>query len=155
MNRRNESIDSELRKKAEKMVSENFQDPKVSSMDDADAIHELRVHQIELEMQNEELMKTQINLEDSRSKYFELYNFAPVGYFTLDKDGLILEVNIAGAELLGVERANLFKNAFIQFINPEHRNKFHNTWQSTIKAGNKQSTEIKMIKRGGYLLCPD
>jgi two-component system, sensor histidine kinase PdtaS len=149
MNKRNESIDSELRKNAEKMVSENFQDPKDSSMGDADALHELRVHQIELEMQNEELMKTQINLEDSRRKYFELYNFAPVGYFTLDKDGLILEVNIAGAELLGVERANLIKNAFIQFINPEHRKKFHNIWQSTIKAGNKQSTELGMIKRGG------
>ena len=57
-------------------------------MDDADAIHELRVHQIELEMQNEELMKTQINLEDSRSKYFELYNFAPVDILPLIKTDL-------------------------------------------------------------------
>jgi PAS domain S-box-containing protein len=149
MNRRNERIDSELHKKAEKIISDNFQDDMISSMDAEDALHELRVHKIELEMQNEELLKTQINLEDSRRKYFELYNFAPVGYFTLDKDGLILEANIAGAVLLGVEKTNLFKNAFIRYINPEHQNKFHNIWQSTMKAGNKQSTEIKMIKMGG------
>ena len=74
--------------------------------------YELRVHQIELEMQNDELMKAQLNLEESRVKYFNLYNFAPVGYFTLNKEGIILEVNLAGSELLNVERLKLHKVCF-------------------------------------------
>ena len=69
-------------------------------------IEELRIHQIELELQNEELKESQIEVTNSQNKYFELYNFAPVGYFTLDKKGLIIDVNLAGADLLGAERKN-------------------------------------------------
>ena len=93
-----------LRKKAEDMVRIQFEGEQTQSKDFDELLYELRVHQIELEMQNDELMKSQLKLEESRLKYFDLYNFAPVGYFTLDKDGLISEVNLAGAELLGVER---------------------------------------------------
>ena len=67
-------------------------------------LHELQVHQIELEMQNEELRQAREELEASRNKYAELYDFAPVGYFTFDAHGLIREINLAGAQLLGIER---------------------------------------------------
>jgi len=79
-------------------------------------VHELEVHQIELEMQNAELRQAQEELELSRNKYVDLYDFAPVGYFTFDTQGLILEVNLTGAKLLGTERKLLIKKPFINFI---------------------------------------
>jgi PAS domain-containing protein len=67
------------------------------------------VHQIELEMQNDELRRAQQELEASRVKYFDLYDLAPVGYFTVSEQGLILEANLRGADLLGVGRIRLAK----------------------------------------------
>ncbi len=87
-----------LRKKAEKLLQDRFSSRNDISQNDQ-YIHELHVHQIELEIQNEELREAQIKLEESRREYFDLYNFAPVGYFTLDKDGIILKANLAGSEL--------------------------------------------------------
>ena len=137
-----------LRKKAEGILKNQLNRTKIHSEDD-EYIHELRVHQIELELQNEELRDAQINLEDSRRKYFDLYNFAPVGYFTLDKDGIILEVNLAGAALLGVERINLNKSIFIQYITPEHRNIFHHHMMNVLETGLEQTLDIKLLKMNG------
>src|ERR1039458_9788434 len=83
------------------------------------ALHELRVHQIELEMQNEELRRTQQELEASRERYFDLYDLAPVGYFTLSEQGLILEANLTAAKLFGVARSVLVKQPLSRFILPE------------------------------------
>ena len=80
------------------------------------ALHELRVHQIELEMQNEELRQTQEELEASRARYFDLYDLAPVGYFTLSEQGLILEANLTAAKLLGVTRGTLVKQPLSHFV---------------------------------------
>ncbi|MDP1553358.1 MAG: PAS domain S-box protein [Methanobacteriaceae archaeon] len=134
-----------LRKKAEKLLQDRF-----SSRDDISQndqyIHELHVHQIELEIQNEELREAQIKLEESRREYFDLYNFAPVGYFTLDKEGIILKANLAGSELLGVERLNLHKSAFIQYIKTDQRNKFHQHLKKVLKTGNKNTVNLKLIR---------
>ncbi|MHB8205321.1 MAG: PAS domain-containing protein, partial [Desulfomonilaceae bacterium] len=70
-------------------------------------IHELQVHQVELEMQNEELHRAQVEADRSRERYLDLFDFAPVGYFTLDKNALVLEANLTGADLLGIERISL------------------------------------------------
>ncbi|MBF0460582.1 MAG: PAS domain S-box protein [Magnetococcales bacterium] len=78
--------------------------------------HELRVHQIELEMQNEELRRTHIGLTISHDRYVDLYDFAPVGYLTLAVSGLIEEVNLTGAVLLGVERSTLYHDRFARFV---------------------------------------
>ena len=102
-----------LRKKAEKILSEKKQVPqKISSGDVEKLIHELQVHQIELEMQNDELRKAQAEIEESRSRYVDLYDFAPVGYFTLDNKGVIGEANLTGASLLGAERKLLPRHLF-------------------------------------------
>ena len=85
-------------------------------------VHELQVHQIELEMQNEELMQTRAELEAALRQYTDLYDFAPVGYFTLARDGTILQVNLAGANLLGVERGTLIKQRFGVFVADQSRN---------------------------------
>jgi PAS domain S-box-containing protein len=134
-----------LRKKAEKLLQDRFSSRNDISQNDQ-YIHELHVHQIELEIQNEELREAQIKLEESRREYFDLYNFAPVGYFTLDKDGIILKANLAGSELLGVERLNLHKSAFIQYIKIDQRNKFHQHLKKVLKTGNKNTVNLKLIK---------
>jgi PAS domain-containing protein len=82
-------------------------------------LHELRVHQIELEMQNEELRRAQAELEAARARYFDLYDLAPVGYCTLSEQGLILETNLTAATLLGVARGALVQQPISRFIFPE------------------------------------
>jgi PAS domain S-box-containing protein len=77
---------------------------------------ELQVHQIELEMQNEALRQAQSALEESRDRYLDLYEFAPVGYLTLTPEGLIEEVNLTGVKLLGIERGNLLQKGFRTFV---------------------------------------
>ena len=84
-------------------------------------VHELRVHQIELEMQNEKLRRAQEEVEDARARYFDLYDLAPVGYFTLNEQGLILEVNLTAANMLGVARSALVRRRLTSFILPEDR----------------------------------
>jgi len=87
-------------------------------------VHELQVHQIELEMQNEELQKARGAMEASLAKYSELYDFAPVGYFTLNREGVICECNLAGASLLGLVRSALVKRRFATFVTAEDRPSF-------------------------------
>jgi two-component system, chemotaxis family, sensor kinase Cph1 len=137
-----------LRKKAELELSNQLEHPDQKSDSNKDElIHELRVHQVELEIQNEELREAQCKLEDSQHKYFDLYNFAPDGYFTLNKDGIILEVNLAGATLLGEGRKDLYESAFIRFIDPDYRNNFHHHLLNFSEDPNiKQTLEIKLIK---------
>ncbi len=136
-----------LRKKAEKLVQHKFDGIKDKPVDLDDIIYELRVHQFELEIQNEELIEAQLKLEDSRSKYFDLYNLAPVGYFKLDKKGLIIDVNLTGASMLNTKIKDLFKTAFIQFISTDSQNKFYHLSQKSMKTGNKESSDIKMITK--------
>ena len=89
-----------LRKQAERALRDQTMDlQNLPTRDIRSLVHELQVHQIELEMQNEELRRTQSELEESRNKYSNLYDFAPVGYFTFDKNGLVMEVNLTGANM--------------------------------------------------------
>src|SRR5690242_6744470 len=94
----------ELRKQAEEALRKGTTGPEVMkvALDIDHLIHELQVHQAELEMQNDELRRVQRELEASRERYSDLYDFAPVGYFTFDRNGLIRELNLTGADLLGV-----------------------------------------------------
>ena len=89
----------QLRQRAEKVLKQSTQAIKGKSPKDIQKlIEELNIHQIELEMQNEELRKAQIELEESRQRYSDLYDFAPVGYFILDKNGMIIAANLTGAK---------------------------------------------------------
>ena len=133
------------RLKAEEIVKNRVDHTKNKS-DLHEVNYELRVHQVELEMQNEELRENQIKLIESQHRYFDLFNFAPVGYFTLNEKGLILDVNLAGASLLKVERLNLPNKAFIQFIDLDNRNKFHRHITKAKETGVKETTELKLLK---------
>lgn len=133
-----------IRRKAEEVYTDNANDNHMQDNPN-DLIHELRVHQIELDMQNEELREVQIELEDSRRKYFELYNLAPVGYLTLDKNGIILEVNLAGASILGVEKSKLINSAFINYVESGSRHILHHNLKKALDNGEKQKFEIKLL----------
>ncbi|HYK91977.1 MAG TPA: ATP-binding protein [Acidobacteriota bacterium] len=110
-------------------------------------IHELQVHQIELEMQNDELRKAQAAVEESRSRYARLYDFAPVGYITLDPHGLIVEANLTAASLLMVERKHLLKRHFYSFVAPEDREHFLEHRRLAGQSPEKQSCELRLVRK--------
>ena len=106
-----------LRRQAEEKAShlpDNFD--AISPEETRRELHELRVHQIELELQNEELRRTHAELDASRARYFDLYDMAPVGYCTLSEKGLIMEANLTTANLLGAARHTLINQPLSRFI---------------------------------------
>jgi two-component system, chemotaxis family, sensor kinase Cph1 len=141
----------QLRSRAEEILQENPEKAKYWSFADVKAlIHELSVHQIELEIQNEELRGATQELEASRDRYNDLYDFAPVGYFTLDREGRILEVNLTGANLLGAERVSITgKKPFRRFVAPEDLNLYHRHLAGILEDGARYSCELKLIKSEG------
>jgi len=110
-------------------------------------IHELRVHQIELEMQNEELRRAQGELEAARARYFDLYDLAPIGYFTVSEAGMILEVNLTAANMLGVARGALVKQPLTRFILPEDRDIYYRRRKLLFETGAPQVCEMRMVKK--------
>jgi PAS domain S-box-containing protein len=112
-------------------------------------LHELRVHQIELEMQNEELRRAQAALEVSQARYFDLYDLAPVGYFTISEQGLILEANLTAATLLGAARGALIKQPLSRFILSEEKNIFYRYCKQLFETGAPQVCELRMVKQDG------
>ena len=116
-------------------------------MDSDQLIHELQVHQIELEMQNEELRRVQLELEESRSKYFSLFDLAPVGYFTLDENSLILEANLTSAELLALERCDLIKRKFSHFITQDSQDVFYLHCKQVLRTKKKQTCELRLKRK--------
>ena len=109
-------------------------------------LHELRVHQIELEMQNEELRQTQVELHTARARYFNLYDLAPVGYCTLSKQGLIQNANLTVATLLGLPRGALVKQPLTRFILKEDQDIFYLHRKLILESGEPQSCELRMVK---------
>jgi PAS domain S-box-containing protein len=79
-------------------------------------LHELKVHQIELEMQNEELRKSQVALEESRDRYVDLFEFAPICYVTVGREMMVNEINLTGCTLLGLERSKIINRRFSKFV---------------------------------------
>src|SRR6266853_644819 len=108
-------------------------------------LHELRVHQIELEMQNEELRRTQVELEAAWVRYFDLYDLAPVGYFTFSEQGLILQANLTAATLLGVSRGALVKEPVSRFVFREDQDIFYKHRKKLFEAGAPQSYELRLV----------
>ncbi len=150
MSKQNKDKPTDLRKQAEERLKKRLDKP--DDLHDSDPqrlIHELRVYQIELEMQNDELRKSQTELEESRARYSDLYDFAPVGYFTFDKNGLIIEVNLTGARQLGVERNLLIKKPMSGFIHKDDQNVFFLHCNKVFESKTLQPCELRIKRKNG------
>ena len=110
-------------------------------------LHELHVHQLELEMQNEELHRTREALETSYEKYYDLYDNAPAGYVTIDEDGNVLEVNATAAELFRSGNAALLKQPLTSFIHPEDQDILYLQRRKLRETGSPQTSELRLISR--------
>ena len=113
------------------------------------AEEELRMHKIELEMQNEELRSAQIKVENLLNNYSDLYDFAPVSYFTFDKNGLIIEVNLTGSQKLGKERSSLIKKPFFLYVVPADNDLFYLHLRQVFRTESRQTCEIKLMSKNG------
>lgn len=116
-------------------------------------LHELQVRQIELEMQNEKLRQNQAALEESRDLYVDLYGFIPIGYITLTREGMISEINLTGAVLLGVEQKKLLNRQFAYFVTTQDSDSWHQYFMREVQYGKKQSCELA-LKRGDGSVFP-
>ncbi len=145
-----ESYIKGLRERAAEFVKQNPSAiRKIPSGDVQSVIEDLQIHQIELEMQNEELRRTQLELEDARDKYLDLYDFAPVGYFTISDKGMILEANLTGADMLGVERGLLIGKPFSKFIDRNDQDIFYHHHRKLIATKDRQTCELRLVKKDG------
>ncbi|WP_094228694.1 response regulator [Methanolobus psychrotolerans] len=112
-------------------------------------LHELRVHQIELEMQNEELRRVQLELDTTRARYFDLYDLAPVGYCTISEKSMILEANITAATLLGVARGALIRQPITRLIFKNDQDIYYVHRKQLFETGEPQVCELRMVKPDG------
>ena len=143
-----------LRQQAEKIaqdkpgrVVENL--GALSPADAQRVLHDLQVHRIELELQNEELRRAQDALEASRARYFDLYDLAPVGYFTLNEGGLILEANLTGANLLGVARRALVNQPLGRFVVSDDADAYYLNHRQLFRTGEPRAFELRLAKKNG------
>jgi PAS domain S-box-containing protein len=132
-----------LRRRAEERLKQTLAErPPLTEPEVQRLLHDLEVHQIELEMQNSELRQAREETELLLEQYTGLYDFAPVGYFTLNQDGGISASNLAGATLLGVERSRLIGRSFVPFITPQDRPAFTSFLGKVIAGMGKEELEL-------------
>jgi diguanylate cyclase (GGDEF)-like protein/PAS domain S-box-containing protein len=112
-------------------------------------LQELQVHQMELEMQNETLREAQTALADSRDSYADLYEFAPVGYFTLNQDTMVERINLTATTLLGLPRSGVLRRSFTRFVTPEDQPRWHQHFMRIKKTGGKHAIELSMRRDDG------
>ncbi len=135
-----------LRQKAEELLKEKIikEEVPVPEIDDKKLLHELQVHKIELEMQNEELRQAVETAETALRKYTILYDLAPMGYLTLERDGTICELNFTAADMLGERRFSLINNNIKLFINNDSLSEFNNFLDKVFDSKSKESCEAKL-----------
>jgi PAS domain S-box-containing protein len=138
----------ELRLRAEKELPAARRGTAAAATDPARLLHELQVHEIELELQNEELQRTRKDLEESLARYTSLYESAPVGFLTLDRDGIIRRVNLTGARLLGLERARLIGRRFGLLLAAQSRPVFHAFLAKVWGSQSKEACEVVLQAEG-------
>jgi PAS domain S-box-containing protein len=143
--------ESALRRRAEekaRIVKPQEPEP-LSPEESARLLHELRVHQIELEMQNEELRRAREELDASRARYFDLYDLAPVGYLTLGAHGTILEANLTAATQLGLPKSSLSKTPLTRYILPDDQDIYYLHRKGLFETGEPQVFEIRILRLDG------
>jgi len=132
-----------------RVAKESAEQPSVTPEQTQQILHELGVHQIELEISNEELRNSQVELELARSLYLDLYDLAPVGYVTLSESGLILQANLKAANILGLAHEGLVNQPLVKFIHPEDLAIFSRHRQQLFATGTTQECELRMLTPDG------
>jgi two-component sensor histidine kinase/PAS domain-containing protein len=138
-----------LRERAEGKLRKGPESPHVHIKDGKKLIHELKVHQLELELQNEELQGALRELDESRGEYFELYDLAPVAYFTLDSYNMIEKVNLTGADLLKLNRNDVLRKRFASFVKSDCQNAFYEHLDRLRRDKTRQCCELLLVVKGG------
>ena len=142
--------DTALHRKAEEFINKYPSAvKKIPPKDIQFLVEDLQIHKTELEMKNEELQRTQLKLIDARDKYSDLYDNAPVGYFSIDNEGKILNVNIRGAAMLGMEQRSLTDRSFSDFIARDDQDIFYLHRQELSETKSKQTYELRLVKKTG------
>ena len=150
---------SELRQRAEKELetaagsTDAFSEMSPEKM--KALIHELQVHQIELQMQNDELRRIQGELEKTRDRYSHLYDFSPVGYVTLTEKGIIDEANLTLASMLGMERGALIGEPFTRFVLEEDQDTFYKLRHRLLETEESRTSELHLVKKDGHAFFAD
>jgi PAS domain S-box-containing protein len=143
------SAELHLRAGAEKQIDNAPLTGGDPAQTDEKPLHELQVHQVELEMQNDALRQQQTELEAARDRYVDLYDFAPVGYLTLTSDGMIDEINLTCIKMLGMERKDLLHRPFTALVVAEDQSRWMQLILSVMKSGGKSSVEVGLQRRDG------
>jgi len=140
-----------LRRQAEALARADatVNEQNLTSEEMRQALHELRVHQIELEMQNEELRRAQVELDAARARYFDLYDLAPVGYCTVSEPGLILEGNLTIATMLGLPRGELVGKPWTRFIHKEDQDLYYQRRKKLFETSVPVAYELRLRKKDG------
>jgi len=144
---------AELRKQAEKAVlqSEAGSHTDLSHEDLQKVVHELSVHQFELEMQNEEMRRIQSELAVAKDRYIDLYDFTPLSYFTVSETWLIVEANLTTAAMLGVARGELIKTSFNHFIFKDDQDVLYRFRNEVAETDSLKEVELRIVKHDGTL----
>jgi two-component system, cell cycle sensor histidine kinase and response regulator CckA len=139
----------ERRRRAEQLLRERHHESGLarSETETQRLVHELQVHEIELEMQNEELQQARDFMEVGVEKYSDLYDFAPIGYLTFDREGTIQEVNLFAVSLLGIDRNQLLKRRFQPYISPPELPVFRAFLDKVFESRIKESCELTLLNR--------
>jgi PAS domain S-box-containing protein len=148
---------AELRRHAEACLKRKPVDTALaeSDVEPKRLLHELQVHQVELEMQNAELREARDQVEEALEKYTDLYDFAPVGYFSIDEGGIILDMNLASAALLAGERSRLINRRLQSFLAPASRPLFEAFLERVFAAPAKQICEVSLVNEAGAAFWAD
>ena len=141
-----------LREQAEDLIRQRSESSPDSPPDIIELIHELRVHQVELEIQNEELQRAQEEISDLHHKFEKLYEFAPCGYLTLNAKGIITDANLTAVALLATDKSSLLRSTFSSFIIPGWENAYLTARQKTGETGEKQSIELRLKTQDDSIL---
>ena len=149
----NKDADNALRRQAEAKLAAAGEDvPETSAQDARELIHELRTHQIELEMQNEQLRRAEQELIEARDRFADLYDFAPVGYVTISDKGLIRQANLTLASMLGVDRGALTGQRFSGFIDPADSDRWYLHMLNVLRDNSWQGCELALRRADGSSL---
>jgi PAS domain S-box-containing protein len=145
---------AKLRKRAEDLLKKagKSRPLRIRNQRAAEVIHELDVHRVELEMQNEELRSSRVDVEESQRKYAELYEFAPIGFCSLDRKGQIHQVNLAGAQILRIEKRYLLARPFRSFVSSGFRDDFDHFFHKIFQPGRREACESQLTRHDGVLI---